>query len=340
MLLYSQRTLNLKRACDFLEDTQTRCCFRLSSDLREPLSCTSSLKKALRAGADPRAALEPYPIPRKYAYFHTRMSRPMGDSHRRFLQTMMSNGIISASQAEGLHKHCCETHGASYSANRLDEFINVINSHLQPLFMHIRKGMSEDNGLEYYALVNTAETDISRMASDYAENELELFRKTMDLIVDSESGSASSTDILNCGDSLLTKKLKKKETELILNKFVQDKWLNEKDGEYTLSVRCIMEMEPYMRTVYQDAIKVCHVCQNIALQCQICENPTCGIKLHLPCAARYFKARSTPQCPSCNESWAHAIPEMHHSQSQILPSSSSSSKENTGPTQTRRSRRM
>ncbi len=25
-------------------------------------------------------------------------------------------------------------------------------------------------------------------------------------------------------------------------------------------------MEPYMRTIYQDLIKVCHVCHNIALQ--------------------------------------------------------------------------
>ncbi|RXN16096.1 non-structural maintenance of chromosomes element 1-like protein [Labeo rohita] len=168
------------------------------------------------------------------------MSRPMGDSHKRFLQTMMSNGIISASQAIALHRHCCETHGAHYVADRLDEFINIINAQLQSLFMQIRKGMSEEDGLEYYAL--------------------------MDLIVDSESGSASSTDILNCADSLLTKKLKKKETELVLNKFVQDKWLNEKDGEYTLSVRCIVEMEQYMRTIYQDLIKVCHVCHNIALQ--------------------------------------------------------------------------
>lgn len=49
----------------------------------------------------------------------------------------------------------------------------------------------------------------------------------MDLIAESESGTASSTDILNCADSLRTKKLKKKETEIVLNKFVQDKWLKE-----------------------------------------------------------------------------------------------------------------
>lgn len=49
----------------------------------------------------------------------------------------------------------------------------------------------------------------------------------MDLVAESENGTASSTDILNCGDALLSKKLKKKETEQVLNKFVQNKWLTE-----------------------------------------------------------------------------------------------------------------
>lgn len=271
------------------------------------------------------------------------MSRQMGDSHRRFLQTMMMNGIISASQAKALHRHCCETHGAHYAQDRLDEFIDIINTHLQPMFINIRKGMSEEDGMQYFALVNMAQTDITRMASDYADNELELFRKTMDLIVDSESGSASSTDILNCADSLQTKKLKKKETEHVLTKFVEDKWLIEKHGEYTLSVRCIIEMEQYMRAVYQDLIKVCNVCHSIALQGQICENPGCAIKMHLPCVARYFKARTDPRCPTCNDFWPHEIPEIPRSQSQGSQSLSSSAKENTAPTPstsaTRRSRR-
>ncbi|XP_041943351.1 non-structural maintenance of chromosomes element 1 homolog [Alosa sapidissima] len=260
------------------------------------------------------------------------MARPMGDSHRRFLQTMMSNGIIDGSQAKALHKHCCEVAGANYSQDRLDEFVDVINMHLQPMFMHVRKGMSEEDGLQYYALVNLAETDVTRMSSDYADNELELFRKIMDLVAESENGTASSTDILNCGDALLSKKLKKKETEQVLNKFVQNKWLTEKHGEYSLSTRCIMEMEQYMRTLYQDLIKDCHVCHNIAFQCQMCENPDCGIRMHLPCVARYFKGRSDPHCPACNEFWPHEIPEIHRppaSQSQPL-----SAKENTAPSST------
>lgn len=49
----------------------------------------------------------------------------------------------------------------------------------------------------------------------------------MDLIVCSEKGNASSTDILNSADTMTTKKLKKSETEHLLNRLVHDKWLNE-----------------------------------------------------------------------------------------------------------------
>ncbi|XP_055046034.2 non-structural maintenance of chromosomes element 1 homolog isoform X2 [Misgurnus anguillicaudatus] len=228
---------------------------------------------------------------------------PMGDSHRRFLQSIMGYGIISASQAKALHRHCCEAHGAHYAQDRLEEFIEVINSHLQPMFMNIRKGMSEEDGLQYYAMVNMAQTFITRMSSDYADNELELFRKTMDFIVESETGSASSTDIINCADSLQTKKLKKKEAEHVLTMFVQDKWL---------------------------------------IEGQVCERPGCGIKMHLPCVARYFKGRTDPRCPTCNDFWPHEIPEIPRSQSQGSQSLASA-KENTAPTPstsaTRRSRR-
>ncbi|KPP70463.1 Non-structural maintenance of chromosomes element 1-like [Scleropages formosus] len=236
------------------------------------------------------------------------MAVTLFDSHRRFLQTIMCNGIMEGSKAKAVHRHCCEVYHTPYTDDSLDEFIDLINSYLQPLFMQIRKGMSEDDGLQYYTLVNMAETDITRMSSDYADNELELFRKTMDLIVDSENGTASSTDVLNCADSLQTKKMKKKETEQVLSRLVQDKWLNEKHGEYTLSTRCIMEMEQYIRNIYQDLVKSCAICHNIAFQSQMCCNPSCGIKIHIPCAARYYKGRVDPRCPACSKFWPHEIP--------------------------------
>ncbi|XP_076023409.1 non-structural maintenance of chromosomes element 1 homolog [Genypterus blacodes] len=237
------------------------------------------------------------------------MTRAMGDGHRRFLQTMMANGFVNERAAKTLHRRCCETHGTQFAADKLDEFIDTINSKLQPMYMQIRKGMSEDDGHQYYALVNMAETEVTRMSTEYADNELELFRKTMDLIVNSDTGKASSTDILNSADTLTSRKLKKSETEHLLNRLVQDKWLNEKRGEYTLSTRCIMEMEQYFRTMYPDQVKMCHICHSVAFQSQICENPACGIKIHNPCVARYFKGRTDPHCPACNDFWPHEIPE-------------------------------
>ncbi|XP_037546249.1 non-structural maintenance of chromosomes element 1 homolog [Nematolebias whitei] len=244
------------------------------------------------------------------------MSRQLGDSHRRFLQTMMGVGIVDELEAKALYQHCCETYKMQCAADKLDEFIETINLQLQPMFMQIRKGMSEENGHQCYALVNTAETDISRMTSDYTDNELELFRKTIDLVVGSEKGSASSTDILNSTDTMTSKKLKKSETEHLLTRLVQDKWLCEKRGEYSLSTRCIIEMDSYIRTMYQDQVKMCHICHNVAFQCQICENPNCGIKIHNPCVARYFKGKSEPQCPACEDFWPHEIPEVRGLRSQ------------------------
>ncbi|KAK7833253.1 hypothetical protein U0070_017252 [Myodes glareolus] len=43
-------------------------------------------------------------------------------------------------------------------------------------------------------------------------------------------------------------------------------------------------------------------------QGQSCE--TCGIRMHLPCVAKYFQSTSEPRCPHCNDYWPHHIPEV------------------------------
>lgn len=41
-------------------------------------------------------------------------------------------------------------------------------------------------------------------------------------------------------------------------------------------------------------------------QGQSCE--TCGIRMHLPCIAKYFQSAVEPRCPHCNDYWPHEIP--------------------------------
>ncbi|KAM9305496.1 non-structural maintenance of chromosomes element 1 homolog [Gastrophryne carolinensis] len=244
-------------------------------------------------------------------------------SHQRFLQVLMSHGIMEASAARRLHRHCCEAHKVHYMHDKLDEFVGTINKHLQSVFMQIRKGSDENDSKSYYALVNLAENEVTKLSSDYAEHELELFRKTLDLIIESDNGFASSTNILNLADQLETKKMKKKEVEQLLQSFVQDKWLIEKDGEYSLHTRCIMEMEHYIQTTYQDMVKTCNICHNVAIQGQLCEN--CGIKIHLTCLRTYFRGQQEPRCPQCTDPWLQEIPRLAPSPSQVADASQTSS---------------
>ncbi|XP_044308452.1 non-structural maintenance of chromosomes element 1 homolog [Varanus komodoensis] len=226
---------------------------------------------------------------------------PMSDAHRHFLQALLALGVVEGSAAGALQRQCCELHRVYYAHDKLDDFINVANAQLQPLLMEVRKGLSEENGGTYYALVNLAETEFTKMASDYSESELELFKKTMDLIVSSGSGFASSTDILNLADQLKPKKMKKKEAEQVLRSLVQNKWLCEQEGEYTLHIRCILELEQYILCHYQGSVHKCHVCHCLCIQSQVCKD--CGIAMHLPCLAKYFGAQAEPRCPHCKQLW-------------------------------------
>lgn len=238
----------------------------------------------------------------------TRRAGVMTDVHRRFLQLLMTHGVLEECDIKRLQRHCYKVHDRNAPVEKLEDFINNINSVLESLYIEIKKGVTEDDGRPIYALVNLATTSVSKMASDFAENELDLFRKALELIIDSESGFASSTNILNLVDQLKGKKMRKKEAEQVLQKFVQNKWLIEKEGEFTLHGRAILEMEQYIREVYPDAVKVCNICHGLLIQGQSCE--TCGIRMHLPCVAKYFQSNAEPRCPHCNDYWPHEIPEV------------------------------
>ncbi|XP_057551406.1 non-structural maintenance of chromosomes element 1 homolog isoform X2 [Hippopotamus amphibius kiboko] len=227
----------------------------------------------------------------------TRRTGVMTDVHRRFLQLLMTHGVLEECDVRRLQKHCYQVHDRNATVEKLEDFINNINSVLESLYIEIKKGVTEDDGRPIYALVNLATTSISKMASDFAENELDLFRKALELIIDSETGFASSTNILNLVDQLKGKKMRKKDAEHVLQKFVQNKWLIEKEGEFTLHGRAILEMEQYIREMYPDAVKG-----------QSCE--TCGIRMHLPCVAKYFQSHSEPRCPHCNDYWPHEVPDV------------------------------
>uniref|UniRef100_A0A5F9DQU0 Non-structural maintenance of chromosomes element 1 homolog n=1 Tax=Oryctolagus cuniculus TaxID=9986 RepID=A0A5F9DQU0_RABIT len=170
----------------------------------------------------------------------TRKAGVMTDVHRRFLQLLMTHGVLEEWDMERLQRHCYKVHDCNAPIDRLEDFINNINSVLESLYIEIKKGVTEDDGRPIYAL--------------------------LELIIDSETGFASSTNILNLVDQLKGKKMRKKEAEQVLQKFVQNKWLIEKEGEFTLHSRAILEMEQYIRETFPDSVKSCNICHGLLIQ--------------------------------------------------------------------------
>ncbi|KAK2490725.1 hypothetical protein MC885_018476 [Smutsia gigantea] len=208
----------------------------------------------------------------------TRRMGIMTDVHRRFLQLLMTHGVLEEWDVRRLQKHCYKVHDRNATIEKLEDFINNINSVLESLYIEIKKGVTEDDGRPIYALVNLATTSISKMASDFAENELDLFRKA-------------------------------------------------KEGEFTLHSRAILEMEQYIRETYPDAVKVCNICHSLLIQGQSCE--TCGIRMHLPCVAKYFQSNSEPRCPNCNDYWPHEMPEVFDPEKDMEPGIPSAKKKSS-----------
>ncbi|KAF8782128.1 Non-structural maintenance of chromosomes like protein [Argiope bruennichi] len=174
----------------------------------------------------------------------------------------------------------------------LVQFIKEINLALKPLNIAIKSMRDELSTEMFYILINENNNNISRLASDYKMQELEVFKGLAISIVKSEDGKISSTDALNLEIDI---KISKREVNDMLQMFVVDGWLCEKDGYYFFSTRAIAELQHFFRENYMDNISICYQCKNIVFQGPVCQN--CDIKLHNYC----MKRTGIKLCPSCRK---------------------------------------
>ncbi|KAK2167679.1 hypothetical protein LSH36_25g03061 [Paralvinella palmiformis] len=228
----------------------------------------------------------------------------MRDSHRMFLQGFMSHGILIARDVRKLYKTSCARFNEPHPDEGLAEFVKVINAAIKPIHLEIRKAISEDTGSHCYGLVNTRESEITKLASDYTVNELEFFKKMIEAIVESDTGTISTIDSLNLVHQV--DKMAKKEAEFLLKKLERENWLNKNaEGVYSLSPRSLLELEQYLFDQYPESTVQCNMCKRICVQGQDCTE--CPVKLHKHCANTYFNKMEIKRCPgqNCNQCWIH-----------------------------------
>lgn len=233
----------------------------------------------------------------------------MQNAHRHFLQTFMSYGIMKGKEVKDSHKEAVEKYGGAYSETDLVQFVKTVNDSIKPFHLEIKKAIEEFGGAHFYVLVNTSETAIMRLSSDFTVNELELFKKLVEAIVESEDGLVSTTDALNLTDRLERIKFTKTDAVKLYDTLIRKKWIKEFEGSYHLTARSIAELEQYILEQYETAVK-CYLCKKLCLHGQNCAE--CDVRLHVFCASRCFRASPNAVCPNtrCRATWSHGIEEL------------------------------
>lgn len=228
-----------------------------------------------------------------------------GNPHKYFLQAMMQKGSANNTECNSLMEQCFRVSEQEANIGRwtLTSFIASVNKHIQPFHLEVRKGNDEETGQDVYALISVTDHDINHLVigGTFTKIEIEIFHQAVDLIVSSNTGMVSSTDILNITEELPQKNILKSEIEVLIAKLVKQKWLGEKDGMVYLTPRSVLELEPYIKNELKNEVAYCNICKRMVLRGVSCQG--CRRRIHMYCASTYFRGRSMEECkcPVCQD---------------------------------------
>ncbi|CAB4423032.1 unnamed protein product [Rhizophagus irregularis] len=198
------------------------------------------------------------------------------DAHRLFLQASLSERFFTEATAIEIYRKAYEA-TAVQDQETFTEFMTTLNAKLNSIDLEFRKSHNEEDGSAVWALVNTNGDEIAKMATEYTPIEISFFRRLIELIVtaDDESFSVSSITALKEVVKLKTS-ISKSNGEILLQRFVDDKWLSRsRGGRYSLSLRSILELQYYLKKEFEDYLSECILCYDIVTKGQRCEMAQC-----------------------------------------------------------------
>lgn len=245
------------------------------------------------------------------------------DQQKQILQYLLYKPLVSLKDLEKIYAAAYERQGRG---EEIRDLVRSLNDLLKPAQLGIKSRLCEDNNEEYFALINMIESEAAKHTSEFSPAEFELFKWVLKEIVSSESGSVSSIDCIN--QSSYIQKLTKTDAQKALDKFLASQWLNEREGEVSLTVRALLELEPLLKKLDED-LQNCKICNKLAVKKVAC--PDCGAKFH-----RYCISKLKLKCPACHRVWRSLEEESTPSQMSLSQTLSQTSNPSTSQVPNRR----
>ncbi|TPX70567.1 hypothetical protein SpCBS45565_g01637 [Spizellomyces sp. 'palustris'] len=224
---------------------------------------------------------------------------------RLFIQAYLLERFSTEEDVLNVYQRVCETLGRPYVREDLSSFISSMNQTLDTIDMELRRGHAPRDGTTYYALVNTNGDEVAKMATECTPTEITYFKHLIEIIVhaDDDVYELSSTVALSEA-TRIKPAMAKRDAEAFIDRMIKNKWLVDRDGLISMSLRTILELQTYLKDQYPDRILECTLCMEIVTtDYERCNVANCQTRLHSYCSRQYFSRRNQNNCPSCQSEW-------------------------------------
>jgi len=245
--------------------------------------------------------------------------RGYDDEHRIFLQGMMSHGILDFKSVFELLEAAlglCKIAIPDSRAERdkaIMKLVSEINDNIRELNLTIRKGVDEENGTNYFMLINTSQRGpvLSQLQTSLSAAELEYLRLLATEILLAEDRALPSNVALNLIGKMegnTNKKFSLQDAEATISKLIANKWLRKLDrANVGIGVRFIGEMGDWITECLGGEVEKCKICRKMALRGIFCH---CGVVYHKVCAMRLPAASDDKfNCMKCKAELTRSVEE-------------------------------
>ncbi|KAF8319261.1 hypothetical protein DL93DRAFT_2038927, partial [Clavulina sp. PMI_390] len=233
------------------------------------------------------------------------------DIQRVFLQAVMSRQCMPERLAKQLCKNAIRAVkdlnkdlNIAFSNEWYEQFLVSVNGALEPFSLEFRRMKSEDTGEDVCAIINLKGDEVAQLATTFSATDIAYFKLIVEqiMLAPNESFCVSSMAALRETSNLPNKNLTKAQAEALLSSFVANGWLDlSKKGRYTLSTRSVMELQPYLKSTFEDEVLECTTCLEIVTKGISCHTPNCKCRLHNHCYRLQMNRRQ--KCPACGADW-------------------------------------
>ena len=116
----------------------------------------------------------------------------LSSAQKYFLQIMLQKSVIDQVNFKTIFCKVLDRFEIEYTDDRLREiyvkFLKDINEIIRHFNLEIKTGTCEITGLSYFCLIQQTDTETAKLSGLYNPVELRIFRKVIELIIESDSG--------------------------------------------------------------------------------------------------------------------------------------------------------